>query len=145
MDLMNEIASGKTLAEVQGITEELGRAMASMAVDELAAGQVDAAQQILEGLAVTNPRDHAVWALLALVEKRRGRPLAARVCAGVAHKLCPGDPQVRLARAEVLLADPDERGVARAELEALASGDEGGVTARARSLLTALGAGSPSP
>jgi predicted Zn-dependent protease len=144
MDIPKELAGGKTLAEAQGMTQEIGRAIAQIATDEMCAGRMDAAQRILEGLATSNPHDHAVWALLAIVEKRRGRTLAARVCAGVAYKLAPADRQVRLARAEVLLADPDERGTAREELEALAAGGDH-VAARSRALLTALGAGSPAP
>ena len=144
MELQNDYPGDETLAEMQGMTQEIGRAIARIALDELAAGRVDAAHLILEGLVISNPHDHAAWALLALVEKRRGRTLAARVCAGVAFKLAPEDPQVRLVRAEVLLADPDERGVARAELERLAA-LEGAVATRSRALLTALGSPAAAP
>lgn len=139
MITMQELASGQTLAEEQGMTEELGRALAKLASGELGAGRIETARQILEGLAVTNPYDPAAWAMLALVERRRGRLLAARVCAETAHRLSPEDAQVRLVRAEVLLSSPDERPRATAELAELRSA-EGEVAARARALLTALGA-----
>ncbi|WP_235969629.1 tetratricopeptide repeat protein [Anaeromyxobacter diazotrophicus] len=138
MITLEELASGTTLAEAQGMTEELGRAAARLAGAELEAGRLETAREILEGLAVTNPHDPAPWAMLALVARRRGRLLAARVCAETAYRLAPEDAQVRLVRAEVLLCDPEERGRARAELAGLA-GAEATVAARARALLTALG------
>ncbi len=138
MITIEELANGKTLAEAQGMTEELGRALARVASDELGAGRIETARQIVEGLAVTNPYDPAAWAVLALVERRRGRLLAARVCAETAHRLSPEDPQVRLVRAEVLLSTPDERPRATAELAELRSA-QGAVAARARALLAALG------
>jgi predicted Zn-dependent protease len=138
MITIEELANGKTLAEAQGMTEELGRALARVASDELGAGRIETARQIVEGLAVTNPYDPAAWAVLALVERRRGRLLAARVCAETAHRLSPEDPQVRLVRAEVLLSTPDERPRATAELAELRSA-QGEVAARARALLTAMG------
>jgi cytochrome c-type biogenesis protein CcmH/NrfG len=135
---IDEVASGATLAEAQGMTEELGRAAARAAGGELAAGRYETARQILEGLAVTNPYDPAPWAMLALVARRRGRLLAARVCAETAYRLAPDDAQVRLVRAEILLCDPGERERARLELAGLIGATEA-VAARARALLTALG------
>jgi cytochrome c-type biogenesis protein CcmH/NrfG len=139
MITMQDLASGATLAEEQGMTEDLGRAVAKLASHEIAAGRVETARQILEGLAVTNPYDPAAWAMLALVERRRGRTLSARLCAETAHHLAPDDAQVRLVRAEVMLLSADERPRATAELAALRSG-QGEVAARAGALLTALGA-----
>jgi predicted Zn-dependent protease len=138
MITMQELASGKTLAEVQGMTEELGRALARVAGEELVAGRLEAARQMLEGLAVTNPHDPAAWTMLACLERRRGRILAARVCAETAYRLSPDDAQVRLVRAEVLLCTPDERPRAAAELTELRLA-HGEVAARAQALLTALG------
>src|SRR5512142_3150416 len=142
MITIEDLARGRTLAEEQGMTEELGRALAKIASRELAAGRVDSARLLLEGLAVTNPYDPAAWAMLALVERRRGRLLAARVCAEAAHRLSPADAQVRLVFAEVLLSSPEERQRARAELAELTSAG-GGVAARARALLAALGQRGP--
>jgi predicted Zn-dependent protease len=129
-----------TLAEAMGITAEMGRFVADLAARELDAGRYEEAHAILEGLAITNPKDPAAWCLLALCERRRRRLLPARLCAEAAWKLAPEDPQVRLVRAEVLLAVPNERAAGRAEVEALAAHD-GHVGERARALLAAMGGG----
>jgi predicted Zn-dependent protease len=138
MITMEQVARGETLAEAQGMTEELGRAAAGFAAQAMEAGRLEAAREILEGLAVTNPYDPAAWTMLALLERRRGKLLSARVCAEAAYRLAPSDPQVRLARAEVLLCRPEDRPRARAELAQL-RGAAGEVGARAQALLGALG------
>src|SRR5512138_240587 len=107
------VPGGATLAEVQGITQEIGDAIACLAEAELEAGRVETARAILEGLVVTNHLDADAWALLSRAHRRLGQPLAARFCAEVAAKLAPGDPVVRLARAEALLAAPETRDLAR--------------------------------
>jgi cytochrome c-type biogenesis protein CcmH/NrfG len=134
-----DVREGRTLAELQGMTEELGGAIAELAAGEAACGNLDAARVLLEGLLVTNPRDALGWALLAQVERRRGEAATALLCAEAARSLDPDDPQVRLARAEVLLALAEGDGEARHELEALrVEGSD--VGRRAASLLHALGA-----
>jgi predicted Zn-dependent protease len=127
----------ETLAQAQGMTEEIGDAIVCLAEGELEAGRVDAARVLVEGLVVTNPLDAAAWALLSRAHRRLGEPLAARFCAEVAAKLAPGSPSVRLARAESLLAAGGARDEARRELAALA--DDGEVGAGARALAAALG------
>jgi hypothetical protein len=127
----------RTLAEVQGITREMGDAVAALAEAELDAGRVETARVILEGLIVTNHLDAAAWALLSRAHRRLRQPLAARFCAEVAVRLAPADPFARLARAESLLASAPDREAGRAELAGLA-GDER-VGGRARMLLAALG------
>lgn len=126
-----------TLAETQGMTPEMGDAIAALAEAELAAGRAEVARALLEGLVVTNHEDATAWALLASAHRRLGQPLAARFCAEVAARLAPGDPWVRLTRAEALLATPDGAEAGRAELAGLASDLE--VGARARALRDALG------
>jgi predicted Zn-dependent protease len=138
MITMERLAAGETLAEGQGMTAELGRAVARFAAGAMAAGRLDVAGELLEGLAVTNPYDPAAWTMLALVERRRGKLLAARVCAETAFRLAPSDAQVRLARAEILLLAAEERPRARAELLEL-RGAGGDVGARAEALITAMG------
>jgi cytochrome c-type biogenesis protein CcmH/NrfG len=128
----------ETAAEALGMTLELGRAAARLAGEEADVGRLETARTILEGLVITNPYDAAGWALLASVERRRGRSLAARLCAGIAHRLAPDDRQVRLVRAEALLTDADQRAAARAELRALAAGGDA-VATRSRALTTAMG------
>ncbi len=132
--------SGDTRAAEQGMTEEIGRTIASVAASEMAAGRMESARAMLEGLAVSNPYDPAPWAMLALVHRRRGNAPAARLCAEVALQEAPEDPQVRLVRAEVLLAFPEERQRAREDLAILGRGDAE-VAPRARALLAVLAGG----
>lgn len=140
MITIEEIAQGKTLAEAQGMTAEIGAAIAHLAAEAIAEDRLRAARDILEGLAVTNPRDAVAWALLSTVYRRLGHVEAARLCAEAAARLAPGDPQARLARAETQLLAPAEREAGRTELRAL-SAEEGGVGERARTLLAAMGTG----
>jgi tetratricopeptide (TPR) repeat protein len=135
-DLTDAIEAGATLAEVQGWTEELGEAIARLAEAELAAGRLETAKAVLEGLVVTNPKDGQAWTLLSRAHRRLGQPLAARFCADVAVRLVPADARARLARAEALLATPGEQREARADLVAIEVDDE--VGPRARALLMAL-------
>ena len=143
---VDDLKAGRTLAEIQGFTREMGATVASLAAREAGGGDLEVARGILEGLVVTNPRDPLAWALLSQVERRRGEPFTALLCAEAAARLAPGDRQVRLARAEALLAVPPDAGpggagrreLARAELEDLQAGaDE--VVGRAAALHRALG------
>ncbi len=134
-----ETTRSRTVAELTGMTEELGRAIAGLAAGEMAAGRLEAAQTILEGLVIANPCDPAPWALLSQLARRQGHHRPAWLCAEAAARLAPGDEQVRLVRAEALLALPDGRERARQELEALVAA-AGSTGERARSLLQALGA-----
>lgn len=127
---------GGTLAEAQGLTREMGDVIAALAEAELEAGRVEAARVILEGLIVTNHLDAGAWALLSRAHRRLRQPLAARFCAEVAARLAPGDPGVRLARAESLLGSEADRADGRAELVRLAADER--VGARASALLAAL-------
>jgi predicted Zn-dependent protease len=143
---IQEVEAGVTLAQVQGFTEELGAAVASLAAQEAAEGDLEAARMMLEGLVVTNPRDALAWALLSQVERRRGEPWTALLCAEAAARLAPDDRQVRLARAEALLAVPADAGtgrgrrleVAQADLRELLEGADA-VARRAGALLRATG------
>ena len=134
---LGKVSGDVTLAEMQGMTAELGEAIVRMAEEELVAGHLANARTMLEGLVVTNHRDADAWALLSVTHRRLGQPLAARFCAEVAARLAPADPWVRLTRAESLLGVPSQRDEARSELSALAP--DGMVGPRARSLLAALG------
>ncbi len=134
---LGAVSGDPTLAEMQGMTAELGEAIARLAEAELEAGHLGNARTMLEGLVVTNHRDADAWALLSVTHRRLRQPLAARFCAEVAARLAPADPWVRLTRAESLLAMPGQRAEARTELAALAS--DGTVAGRAQSLLAALG------
>jgi tetratricopeptide (TPR) repeat protein len=136
VNVFDAVDEAETLAQVQGITEEMGDAIAALAEAELEAGRTETARAILEGLVVTNHLDANAWALLSRAHRRTGQPLAARFCAEVAAKLAPDDPFVRLVRAESLLAASLDRDAARAELLGLAADER--VGARVRALLAAL-------
>jgi predicted Zn-dependent protease len=133
---MGKVSGDVTLAEMQGMTPELGEAIARMAEDELEAGRLADARTLLEGLVVTNHYDADAWALLSVTHRRLDQPLAARFCAEVASRLSPVDPWVRLVRTESLLGIAEQRHEARRELAALAP--DGDVGQRARALLAAL-------
>ncbi len=143
---IDDLRAGRTLAEIQGFTAEMGAAIASLATQQAGAGDLELARGILEGLVVTNPRDALAWAMLSQVERRRGEPLTALLCAEAAARLAPDDRQVRLVRAEAILAVPPGAGeggagrreLARAELGGLLSGGDD-VARRAGALLRALG------
>ena len=131
---LGRISGDTTLAEMQGMTAELGEAIVKMAEGELEAGRLADARTLLEGLVVTNHRDADAWALLSVAHRRLDQPLAARFCAEVAARLAPVDPWVRLVRAESLLGVSGQRQEACEELSALAP--DGAVGPRA--LLAAL-------
>ncbi len=145
---IDDLRAGRTLAEIQGLTEELGRAIAALGEREARVGDPGVASALLEGLVVTNPRDAIGWALLSQVERRRGLLAKAVLCAEAAARLAPDDRQVRLVRAEAWLAIPEEAGpgrerrreAARAELAALRTGSDA-VAVRAVALHRALGGG----
>jgi predicted Zn-dependent protease len=137
MEQMGQVSGDVTLAEMQGMTAELGEAIARLAEEELEAGRLGNARTMLEGLVVTNHRDADAWALLSVTHRRLSQPLAARFCAEVATRLSPADPWIRLTRAESLLGLPGQQFEARNELAALEP--DGVVGPRASSLLAALG------
>jgi len=136
-NLVDALDDARTLAEVQGITSEMGDAIAALAEAELEEGRPEIARAILEGLVVTNHLDAGAWSLLSRAHRRLAQPLAARFCAEVAVRLAPGDPFARLARVEALVASGRDRSEGRAELLRLAG--EPPVAARASALLAALG------
>ena len=136
-NMVDALDRAGTLAEIQGITPEMGDTIAALAEAELEAGRVETARAILEGLVATNHLDPGAWALLSRAHRRLGQPLAARFCAEVAARLAPADPVVRLARAESLLASATDREAGRAELDRLAA--DARVGDRASALLAALG------
>jgi hypothetical protein len=134
--VMKRLSRAATLAELQDMPQQIGDAIAALAEAELAAGRVETARAILEGLVVTNHQDAGAWALLSTAHRKLAQPLAARFCAEVAAKLAPAEPFVRLVRVESLLAAGADPEPARAELAELVG--DAGVGPRARTLLAAL-------
>jgi predicted Zn-dependent protease len=127
-----------TQAELLGMTAELGGAMLAVVRAEAEAGRLEVARTLAEGLVTANPHEAEGWALLSRIHRGLRQPLAARFAVEVAWRLAPDAPAVRLARAEVLLPDPEGREEARALLEGLA-GEEGPEAERAAALLAAMG------
>jgi thioredoxin-like negative regulator of GroEL len=140
---IDEMAAGRTLAEEMGMTAELGVAVAELAERELEAGRLEDAKDILEGLAIANPRDALSWTLLSRVERLRGAVLAARFCGEVAVLLAPDDDEARLALAEALLADDERRERGRSEIAKLAISATGQVRERAHALCAVLDGQAP--
>jgi len=127
-----------TLAEMMGMTGEIGEAILAIAEEELRSGRIEPARSILEGQVAANPKDAAAWVLLARVHRALREPLAARFCAELAWKLEPESPATRLVRAEGLLPFPSERPVALDLLVKLV-GEGGPEAERAAVLLAAIG------
>jgi hypothetical protein len=127
-----------TLAELIGMTGEIGEAILAIAEGELQAGRIEPARTILEGQVAANPKDAVAWVLLSRVHRALREPLAARFCAELAWKLEPESQATRLVRAEGLLPFPAERPVAIDLLVKLV-GEGGPEGERAAVLLAAIG------
>ncbi len=138
MPIFEALNEGATLAEAEGMTAELGDLLLWIAAQELEAGNLEDAQVLLDGLAVTNPFDPVTWAMLAQLHRRLGRQLAARACAETAAHLAPNEPEVKLVRAEVMLGFPEEVENARQALVEVGA-EDGAAGERARALLQGLG------
>lgn len=118
---------------------EIRELVAAVAATALEAGRAAEAEKVMEGLVAVHPRDAASWALLARAHLRTGKELAARFAAEVGLQLSPGDPEVRLAYAEVRLGGDEGRAAAIEELRGLRS-TPGAIGERASALVSALGA-----
>lgn len=140
MQITERLEAGATFAEILEMPPAVRELIAGVASAALEAGRVDEAERVLEGLIAIHPRDPTSWALLARAHLRTGKELAALFAAEVGRQLAPTDPGVRLAHAEVRLASTEGREEAIEELRGLRAA-QGGVGARARTLLEALGEG----
>ncbi len=137
---LGSVSGDATLAEMQGMTAELGEAIARLAEEELEAGRLGQRPDHAGGVGGHEPQGRGrLGAALGRPTGGSGQPLAARFCAEVAARLAPADPWVRLTRAESLLGTAGASAPRRrSELAALAP--DGTVGPRAQSLLAALGA-----
>ena len=74
MNKLTAIANGEvTLAELEGMTFDRAQQIAQIGCDFAAAGQLDEARQIFEGLVAMNPKDAAAHAALGTVYQRLAR------------------------------------------------------------------------
>jgi predicted Zn-dependent protease len=131
------LREGKTLAQEIGMTQEIARAIAGMAIEEMRAGRMENARTIAEGLLVCNPADAANWLLMAEVHRRGRDHQAARFCAENASKLEPADDELMLALAQLMLAS-EERDRGLEKLSQIAARDSS-AGRRAGKLLQAMG------
>lgn len=75
---LTSFAKGEmTWAEVEGMTFEEAKAIASVGCDLAAAGRLDDARVIFEGLVAGNPKDSAARAALGTVYQKLGRTAEA--------------------------------------------------------------------
>jgi len=137
---LKAFAQGKmTWAEVEGMTFEEAKAIAQVGCDLAAAGRIEEARIIFEGLVEGNPKDSASRAALGTVYQRLGRfdDAVAEYTAAVEHD---GDNPVALAnRGEIRLRRGDRGGLE--DLFKAVRADPQGETAagrRARSLVKAI-------
>lgn len=73
-DALKSVAEGElTFAEVSGLTFEEAKAIAQIGCDLAAAGRLDEARIVFEGLVEANPKDSAAHAALGTVYQKLGR------------------------------------------------------------------------
>lgn len=128
-----------TWAEVEGMTFEEAKAIAQVGCDLAAAGRLDEARIIFEGLVVGNPKDSASCAALGTVYQKLGRidDAVAQYSAAIANDA--RNPIALANRGELRLKAGDRSGFT--DLAHAVEADPHGETAagrRARSLVKAI-------
>jgi len=128
-----------TWAQVVGMTFEESRMIAQMGCDLAAAGRLEDARILFEGLVEGNPRDAGAQAALGTVYQKLGRLEDAMVAYEAALKVDSRHPIALANRGELRLRRGDREGVA--DLARAAESDPAGVTRagqRARALVKAI-------
>lgn len=128
-----------TLAQLQGITSGEARAIAQAGCELSAAGRLEEARILFQGLVATNPKDAGAHAALGTVYQRLGRSEDARASYDAALALSPRHPVALSNRGELRLRAGDRGG--QEDLARAAEADPEGRTRagrRARELLEAL-------
>jgi Flp pilus assembly protein TadD len=128
-----------TWAEVEGMTWDEARAIAQIGCDLAAAGRLEEARVIFEGLVAGNPNDAASHAALGTVFQKLGRVDDAMDAYDAALISDPRNPVALGNRGELKLKLGDQEGLA--DLARATEVDPKGETSagrRARSLLQAL-------
>lgn len=133
------VAGELTWAEVEGMSWEDAKAMAQVACDLAAAGRLEEARAIFEGMVEVNPKDAAAHSALGTVYQKLARPEAALTEYGHALALDPENPVALANRGELRLKQGDPGGCADLAL-AIASDPEGRTSAgrRASAIAKAL-------
>lgn len=128
-----------TWAEVEGMTFEEAKAIAQVGCDLAAAGRLEEARILFEGLVEGNPKDTAARAALGTVYQKLGRleEAISEYSAALARE--PGNPVALANRGELYLRKGDRQGFT--DLANAVDADPHGETAagrRARALVKAI-------
>lgn len=144
-DVVAEITAvreGKsTWSEIEGLTSSHAKAIAEIGCDFAAAGRLDEARVVFEGLVAMNPKDAAAHAALGTVYQKLGRLQDAVTEYGEAIRGDPKNPIALANRGELRLKAGDKNGLA--DLAQAVQADPHGETAagrRARTLVKAIAA-----
>jgi Flp pilus assembly protein TadD len=128
-----------TWAEVEGMTFEEAKAIAQVGCDLAAAGRLEEARILFEGLVEGNPKDTAARAALGTVYQKLGRLEEAISEYSAALAKEPGNPVALANRGELYLRKGDRQGFT--DLANAVDADPHGETAagrRARALVKAI-------
>ena len=108
---MLKVATGhSTWAEVEGLTFEVAKGIAQVGCDLAAAGRLDEARIVFEGLVAMNPRDSAAHAALGTVYQKLGRIEQAVAEYSAAIGGDPKNPIALALRGELRLKAGDRQG-----------------------------------
>lgn len=99
-----------TWAEVEGMTFEEAKAIAQVGCDLAAAGRLEEARILFEGLVEGNPRDSAAHAALGTVYQKLGRLEEAVAEYSAALARDPGNPVALANRGELYLRKGERQG-----------------------------------
>src|SRR6478672_6580548 len=128
-----------TWAEVEGMTFEEAKAIAQVGCELAAAGRLEEARVIFEGLVEMNPKDSAARAALGTVYQKLGRSDEAMVEYSASLAQDPRNPVALANRGELRLKAGDRNGFT--DLAMAIDSDPHGETAagrRAKGLLKAI-------
>lgn len=130
--------SARTIAEAAGLTFEDAKAIAEIGCDLAAAGRLEEARVLFEGLVEINPKDAAARAALGTVYQKQGRLEDAVSEYTAAIGLDEQQPVALANRGELRLRRNDAGGME--DLVAATRADPGGVTIAARRARALIGA-----
>jgi Flp pilus assembly protein TadD len=137
---INAFSRGEmTWAEVEGMTFEEAKAIAQVGCDLAAAGRLDDAKIVFEGLVAGNPKDSAARAALGTVYQKLGRTPEAITEYTAALEADPKNPVAWANRGELRLKAGDRAGFQ--DLAKAVEADPYGETAagrRAKGLVKAI-------
>ena len=130
--------SARTLAEIAGFTFAEAKAIAEIGCDLAAAGRLEEARVLFEGLVEMNPKDAAARAALGTVYQKQGRLQEALAEYTTAIEIDSMQPIALSNRGELRLRRSDGGGVE--DLVAATQADPSGLTVGGRRAKALLGA-----